>query len=56
MVDELLVPDMDLLTFEDRGNRNDHREFAGVTAKVVGHRHDGSVSVADQHHLGGPVE
>ena len=56
MVDQFHVADVDLVTSEDRGNRYHHGELGWVAPEVVGHRHDGPITIPDEDDLGRLVE
>jgi hypothetical protein len=56
MIDERLIEDVDLAARDQRRHRDDHREVARLAVKIVGHRHDSAIGVADDDHLRGAIE
>ena len=56
MIDECLVPHVDLASLNRRRHRNDDRELLRVSLEIIHHRHDGAVAVPDEHDLRGLVE
>lgn len=56
MLQERRITHVDLFPSQHRRDRDEHGEFFGGTAKVVGHRDHGLVVVSHHHDLGGLVE
>ena len=56
VLDERAVGDVDLLPFDEGRHRDDNREVLDIAAEIVCHCHNGTVLVADDHHLRGAVK